>query len=525
MRLEGVFLIRKATEESIQLRLETNQVIQQKLNSVMDHTGDGGGGQARPDIDYPNQGVIYDKAIQQLTVEVEKLMEEARECSLRIGEAEETLSAAKSSLIESTQAQAHICDHILQLKSCIDQKKARLSVARRLPSETLTAIFNEVIQLGYDSVLATRPSKPDRSVLILARICRRWRALVHSSPSLWRYIPVAPLTENDTLEDTIKLLNLYLTNSFKCKSLTLHWPPETWTYPSRHPLSRLNPDSFLENKEVGNTLSKTSVLTLIGSYADRAINPAVRKQFPADCRFYDLLPVFMDGTGNSLQRFRLDHSCGVFKSHHMISILRRVINIVDLDMRGEIQNISDSAPLPQGLQLMEMSKLTKVTMTLENLSILFRYCISAPSFKHLCLIKVADELKARALERIVASGIAARLLHLSLSGSKLAASTCTYYEPFLRLCTNVTTLELRGPFLAAIISKLADTKDLLPKIANLVLRSTDIADDALQTFLNSRNDPNGSRAIQSITFHQCSNITQPFCEKLISELTNVKVYC
>ncbi|KAJ7609005.1 hypothetical protein FB45DRAFT_707482, partial [Roridomyces roridus] len=70
------------------------------------------------------------------------------------------------------------------LKALHEEDSAILSPLRRVPPEILAEIFSWTLP-GPDDGFALAGRKVKHSPWILGHICRRWRAIALSTPSLW----------------------------------------------------------------------------------------------------------------------------------------------------------------------------------------------------------------------------------------------------------------------------------------------------------------------------------------------------
>ncbi|KAJ6459678.1 hypothetical protein C8R45DRAFT_1030705 [Mycena sanguinolenta] len=107
--------------------------------------------------------------------------------------------ATPTERLSQIQGQIEVLDLVIgQLKaeqysiqSVIDPHKALMSPMRRIPDDILREIFLACLPTEHVATIDNREAP-----LLLARICRRWRALAHSIPLLWASIHIPPLQSN-----------------------------------------------------------------------------------------------------------------------------------------------------------------------------------------------------------------------------------------------------------------------------------------------------------------------------------------
>ncbi|KAF7367725.1 hypothetical protein MSAN_00836300 [Mycena sanguinolenta] len=82
----------------------------------------------------------------------------------------------------------HLNAERLSIETAIDPHKALMSHMRRIPVEILREIFLACLPTEHPAVVDN-----NEAPLLLGRICRRWRAVAHSTPLLWASIHIPPL--------------------------------------------------------------------------------------------------------------------------------------------------------------------------------------------------------------------------------------------------------------------------------------------------------------------------------------------
>ena len=175
------------------------------------------------------------------------------------------------------------------LNSSISQNKRKIHTIRCLPTELLQQIFNlvvEVKQASLDSRLITFPPSPKAYLndpvamwkktinfvpITLSAICKRWRDICESTPSLWRFLRIPTTLHPDVNPWVIgglpfahsiantngKNLEITLYPSLKVETVT----QAISTIPSEHSIAKL---IVVESVKIPSTLSSALTVWFIG---------------------------------------------------------------------------------------------------------------------------------------------------------------------------------------------------------------------------------------------------------------------
>ncbi|TDL19029.1 hypothetical protein BD410DRAFT_774415, partial [Rickenella mellea] len=91
-----------------------------------------------------------------------------------------------------------------KLSGSIAAHKALLTPARRLPPELVSEIFTHAtVYGGLDNLMLPRP-RVSEAPLKLGRICRRWRQIALSTPSLWSSVTIPQNWAIEGLQEWIR---------------------------------------------------------------------------------------------------------------------------------------------------------------------------------------------------------------------------------------------------------------------------------------------------------------------------------
>ncbi|KAJ6584012.1 hypothetical protein DFH09DRAFT_1144043 [Mycena vulgaris] len=72
----------------------------------------------------------------------------------------------------------------------IDAHKALMAPLRRIPNDVLGEIFVACLPTAHNALI-----DPGEAPLILGRICKHWRSVAYSTPTLWSSLHIPPLTQ------------------------------------------------------------------------------------------------------------------------------------------------------------------------------------------------------------------------------------------------------------------------------------------------------------------------------------------
>ncbi|KAJ7439197.1 hypothetical protein FB451DRAFT_1302533 [Mycena latifolia] len=77
------------------------------------------------------------------------------------------------------------------LESAIDAHKALMSPVRRIPQDVLGEIFFACIPTAHNALI-----DPAEAPMLLGRICKHWRSVAYSTPTLWRSLHIPSLARD-----------------------------------------------------------------------------------------------------------------------------------------------------------------------------------------------------------------------------------------------------------------------------------------------------------------------------------------
>lgn len=135
--------------------------------------------------------------------------------SLHTTQVEEDIDANHSLLFYVEESLATLIAQRDGITSQIQRMKDLIGAYRRTPNELWLQIFEERMNEDECNYMGgTREKIPPFTVLKLTWVCRKWRVLIMSRPSLWRYIPIPnsrriPFKECERIKHCLEHLKLY----------------------------------------------------------------------------------------------------------------------------------------------------------------------------------------------------------------------------------------------------------------------------------------------------------------------------
>lgn len=103
-----------------------------------------------------------------------------------------------------------------QTQDALVRLQAPVAPIKRLPPELLSEIFERCLDVENPRILFSMTARSKEAPLLLARVCRSWRAITYSTPRLWRdiFVNVCDGRYSDELrKDTLPVLQTWLAHS------------------------------------------------------------------------------------------------------------------------------------------------------------------------------------------------------------------------------------------------------------------------------------------------------------------------
>ena len=145
-----------------------------------------------------------------------------------------TLHISVATAAAITRARKVILDHVNECSRAIMGLKAAhnlLSPAGRLPVEILSMIMVMVAKSNYEAPV--EDTRRRMEWFKLSHVCRIWRAVALSTPSLWAYIRQPPTSVISVLMSRSKPAPLSITDSYG-GTTTGYWCTNYHTVPRRN---------------------------------------------------------------------------------------------------------------------------------------------------------------------------------------------------------------------------------------------------------------------------------------------------
>lgn len=104
----------------------------------------------------------------------------------------------------------------IQTKEALVKLYATLAPIKRLPPEILSEVFERCLDTMNSGVSLSITARNKEAPLLLARVCRSWRAIVHGTPRLWRdiFVNVCDGRYSDEIRrDALPVLQTWLEHS------------------------------------------------------------------------------------------------------------------------------------------------------------------------------------------------------------------------------------------------------------------------------------------------------------------------
>ncbi|KAJ6505556.1 hypothetical protein C8R45DRAFT_973104 [Mycena sanguinolenta] len=125
------------------------------------------------------------------------------------------------------------------LQRTIDAHKALISPMRRIPYDVLREIFSACLPTAHGALIDI-----SEAPLLFGRVCRHWRALAYSAPTLWTSIHIPPLRPPERSVDFFPqlrpVIEQWLERTAACTlSVSLVETSEYGSDPDTHPISLL----------------------------------------------------------------------------------------------------------------------------------------------------------------------------------------------------------------------------------------------------------------------------------------------
>ncbi|KAJ7690349.1 hypothetical protein B0H17DRAFT_834309, partial [Mycena rosella] len=121
------------------------------------------------------------------------------------------IPALRSSASTAKFQIARLQDRRLQLSIYIYEHRALISPIRQLPSDIVGEILIACISTAQNAVMSAQEAP-----LLLGRICRAWRTIAISTPSLWSSIHIAEPEDrfpSDVHDGCLQAVNTWLQRS------------------------------------------------------------------------------------------------------------------------------------------------------------------------------------------------------------------------------------------------------------------------------------------------------------------------
>ncbi|PVF93345.1 hypothetical protein CPB86DRAFT_877236 [Serendipita vermifera] len=485
---------------------------------------------------------LYKREVERYQTLVESDMIEAKDATSRTHNLEQQLLEARSRLAQESKTFGLLEGCYRQILSSISEKRALISCSRLLADETLISIF----QLLLADVIATARENPEIPhsfvALKLSQICQRWRKIVHHTPSLWRYIPIATPRPTGSYSSKVAATSHYLSKYANTQPLIIHWPrngpwevgpivhQNQWGRPYNTTTERVyckDPLAYCMTHAPENTkeiLRTAASVEFIG----RNGKSTVECQIPAQrYTIRELQPTFNSAPiAAGVTELRL-HIRDMAPST-LNSILAPLVNLslLELDIPGGCA-IEPSSPTRK----VTLSKLQHLIISTGIALQVLDVLLNAPSLSQLWVDQSGGD--SQSLDNwklyIDRAGLDKSITRLTLSGSPSEEITKTHILPKFSDWAGVEHLVLRGPHHTPILEALAADRSNLSNLVELSLIETDIPGDILRKFFISRNnqgssEENGAKRIQRLTLDRCKGIEQGICESVAVNLEKLTVY-
>ncbi|KAF8953745.1 hypothetical protein BDZ97DRAFT_1870859 [Flammula alnicola] len=134
------------------------------------------------------------------------------------------LLVEKSAVLSQIETELRRIQHMHEgLSREIEDHRALISPARRLPADVLREIFMHCLPTGHNAIMSK-----DEFPILLTRVCHRWRTIAFSTPRLWAsiHIPVpcsAPLNPHTGTLFNQRYDTFALNTVVNCAKVTREW--------------------------------------------------------------------------------------------------------------------------------------------------------------------------------------------------------------------------------------------------------------------------------------------------------------
>ncbi|KAJ7877977.1 hypothetical protein B0H14DRAFT_3858916 [Mycena olivaceomarginata] len=222
------------------------------------------------------------------------------------------------------------------LKTVIDAHEALISPVRRAPDDVLREIFFACLPTAHNALM-----DPSEAPILLGCICRRWRAVSHTTPMLWSsiYIPLPDLSDDGphTRPEVVSWSTLW--------NVVEQWFERSGTCPPTVSLSdsteyEFDPDNHLV----------TLLLSVCNRLRHLSLSAETKVLLPLLCLGPEELPIL-----NSL-RIRNDDSVP-FTDHQGVTNALQIPSLMDISPRVT----ADPRSLP-----LKWSQLTGLTLECQS---------------------------------------------------------------------------------------------------------------------------------------------------------------
>ncbi|KAG8770124.1 hypothetical protein FRC20_003934 [Serendipita sp. 405] len=471
-------------------------------------------------------------------IELNRCQDALRETIKELEDGERWLAQLYQRLVERMSIIEADTQSIEVLKNCVANLQGvthrwqqLISAGRRLPDDTLLLIFRIYIQDEIEEIWHSFDEPQSHAVFMLSTICKRWRALISTSPSLWAYIPLPRPTQQPSYGINSRYLECYITAKEVSSSSSGRVDQQTPTAETY-----VVSDSVLYFED--NYLSQEKIqLSPVASIEIWLDDEGPRKTVAClwSAKKYSLvyrLPAFNETTAPIVEELSLYLPPGSVSD--LRSSLEPLINLKDLEITVEDYDIERYEE--EDVTTFSLPGLTHLSGGLDILTFLLQ-SVEIPNLQYIGVYgdTNGDDTPSEAWKPLSDSlNLRDRILSMRFSESPSQIYTGNRLIPILRELTSVETLELGGKFMSPFITHLKRNRKTGPKIQTLILRRIDIDEATLQSLLESRSRPIEDDddqdlppplSIRSITFDYCTGITRRFCEELQESIDHVSVHC
>jgi hypothetical protein len=426
-----------------------------------------------------------------------------------------------------------------------------------LPDILLIQIFEEALEDCIEDARALVDCPQNHITLNLIRVCRRWRALVKATPSMWKYIPLtAPYSP--IYHTGISATDYYLSHIPDTRKLVFHWPrvlpdiPRPPSPPEPSPyfnakLERLYRFRANATEREGEPLAfylqqrpERRKSLLLGANSIEIIARDIQGsterpfncQFPAECyTFRELLPNSISSPVSARLSVLVISIRYVYFSR-LGRILKSTpeLTVLQVHVKGGLLMRTQGDSIGTPISLKRLKQLSTSPWVAAQM---LESMIEVPALTQLTLQKShysTDKLLDVWNIGVKRCHLDTRITHLTLAEIVSRTEAELHILPSVSNWTGVKHLTLRGTNQSTALEAMMENRGVLPNVNELVLEETDISMDLVRNVIDSRRGQNirkevrGS-TIQRLLFDRCKGINRAFCDELMQELGRMEVYC